>query len=358
MDFNEAWRLYIDLKGQFDQGRISGDDFERRVNGISVTDSTGKLWQIGVKTGKWYRYNGQNWVEDVPAGAASVAGLPSPIPASPPSVAPESPARSFNWLWLGGGLAVLALLGCVALVVVLFVFNQPPTQPESGPAASVTLQPATVQPFNTRPTMMPTQPAVTSPGGGNQAGPGFDPNSVFVDDFSNPASGWDRQTDNDGTTDYANGKYRILVEKSNLLIWATAHKNFNGDVGIEVDATKAGGPDDNEFGVICRYQDANNFYRFLISSDGYAVISKKKDGQKSDLSADKMQSSDAIHQGAATNHLRATCIGNSLSLLVNGQEVASASDGSIMSGDVGLLAGTFDNAGVDILFDNFSASAR
>jgi hypothetical protein len=126
-------------------------------------------------------------------------------------------------------------------------------------------------------------------------------------------------------------------------------------VGIDVDATKAGGPDKNEFGVICRYQDANNYYRFMISSDGYAVITRIKDGQRSYLSADKMQPSDAIHQGAATNHIRADCAGTTLTLEINQQKVASATDTSFSSGDVGLVAGTYETPGVNILFDNFSA---
>lgn len=41
--------------------------------------------------------------------------------------------------------------------------------------------------------------------------------------------------------------------------WANQSRSFPGDVRIEVDAAKIGGPDDNDFGVICRYQDIDNF---------------------------------------------------------------------------------------------------
>jgi len=349
MDFNEAWRLYTDLKGQFDQGRISAEDLERRVNEIAVTDSKGNPWQIGVKTGKWYRLDGQNWVEAAPpSGDHARIQSAAPSPRSIEDGQGHPPGRGRTWLWIGGGLGILALLACVAVVLVFFVFNRADKAPDviAGPAPSV-------QKLTNTPQADSSSPLV-----GQTALPGFDPSAVYFDDFSNPGSGWDQEGDNDGITNYENGQYRISVTTTSMLMWATAHKNFNGDVNIEVDATKAAGPDDNQFGVICRYQDPDNFYRFLISSDGYAVIASRKNGEARYLSADKMQPSDAILQGEATNHIRVSCIGSDLSLSINGREVARVTDTSFTSGDVGLLAGTFANTGVDILFDNFSASAR
>jgi len=53
------------------------------------------------------------------------------------------------------------------------------------------------------------------------------------------------------------------------------------------------------------------------------------------------------------NHLRADCIGNTLTLYVNFNEVASVQDSDFATGDVGVLAGAFAEAGVDVLFQNF-----
>ena len=69
---------------------------------------------------------------------------------------------------------------------------------------------------------------------------------------------------------------------------------------------------------------------------------------------DAMQPSETIKQGAASNHIRADCVGDSLSLYVNGEKLASANDSEYSNGDVGLLAGAFDTTGTDIHFDNFS----
>lgn len=194
-------------------------------------------------------------------------------------------------------------------------------------------------------------PVATPSGGGG--GGGQQSNILFSDDFSNTGSGWDQRQDTNYVSDYANGGYRLYVNDTNYDIWANPSKSFPGDVRVEVDATKAGGPDDNDFGLICRYQDIDNFYFFMISSDGYAAIGKYEGGSQQLISSDNMQKVDGITPGAATNHIRADCIGSELKLYVNGKLVVTATDSSFTSGDVGLMGGTFDTPGTDILFDNF-----
>lgn len=186
------------------------------------------------------------------------------------------------------------------------------------------------------------------------AGPGFPPDLVqFQDDFSNPGSGWDTNQDSNGSTDYSNGSFRIKVTNTSYLLWANPNQSLQNDISINVDATKAGGPDDNKFGVICRYQDSDNFYYLFITSDGYAGISMFKNNEQIWLTGDALIPSDAINQGAATNSIRADCAGSTLTLYANNQQIASVTDSSFSGGDVGLIAGTYETSGVDILFDNF-----
>jgi hypothetical protein len=184
------------------------------------------------------------------------------------------------------------------------------------------------------------------------AAPGRGAAVLFSDDFSDPDSGWDRVQTEEGVTDYDNGEYRIFVDQTQHDYWANPGLSFT-DVSVEADATKVDGPDDNDFGLICRYQDTENFYAFLISSDGYYSILKYSGGSSESLGADGMLSTDAVSQGDTTNHLRADCVGDSLSLYANGQLLHSVTDSTFTSGDVGLIAGTFDEPGADIAFDNF-----
>jgi hypothetical protein len=184
-----------------------------------------------------------------------------------------------------------------------------------------------------------------------------DKNILFKDHFSNTSSGWDSFNQEDGITDYKDGAYRIYVNKTDFDYWANPGlADLPGDVRVEVDVTKTAGPDVNDIGIICRSKDSDtgyNFYYFVISSDGFANIGMYSEGTGTYF-IPGWQQTDAIILGNATNHIRATCIGSTLTLYANDTQVAQVSDSTIPSGgDVGLLAGTFDIGGTDILFDNF-----
>jgi len=182
------------------------------------------------------------------------------------------------------------------------------------------------------------------------------PNAVFIDDFSNQDNGWETWGDANGSyVVYQNGGLRILVMEKQFDYWSRPGKRF-GDARVEVDAIKLAGPNDNDFGLMCRYQDKNNFYAFLISSDGYAGILKVEDGKYKVVSGSQLTATTQVRTGEALNHIQADCIGQSLSLLVNEQVVAQAQDGGFTTGEVGVIAGTNANPGVDIFFDNFVVS--
>jgi hypothetical protein len=104
-------------------------------------------------------------------------------------------------------------------------------------------------------------------------------------------------------------------------------------------------------GLMCRYQ-GGDYYFFIISNDGYYAIGKFMGGLTLLLGQTEMQVSETIQQGAS-NHLRADCIGNTLTFYINYTQVATAQDTDLPNGAVGMLAGAFDEAGVDVLFDHF-----
>ena len=175
---------------------------------------------------------------------------------------------------------------------------------------------------------------------------------LFKDDFSDPSSGWTRLLDLKGFMDYYSSGFRFWVNTPGYNYWSTPGLAFD-DVRIDVDAARIGGPEENRFGMICRYQDAGNYYFFVISSDGYFGLGKVVAGVTSLLGQDMMTFSPSIVPGIAPNHLQAQCQGDTLTFYINGQPAAIAIDSEFSKGDVGLLAGAFEEPGVDILFDNF-----
>jgi len=172
---------------------------------------------------------------------------------------------------------------------------------------------------------------------------------LFQDEFDVNTTGWDRFTNDGGIMDYYEGGYRILVQLPGMNFWSTPEKDFR-DVQIEADVMRLGGPDENRMGLMCRYR-GGNYYFFIISSDGYYGVGKFFGGQTQLLGQSAMQPGQSI--STLVNHLRADCIGDRLTFYVNDQQVASVQDGDLASGDVGVLAGSFLLAGVDVSFDHF-----
>jgi hypothetical protein len=177
---------------------------------------------------------------------------------------------------------------------------------------------------------------------------------MFQDDFTDPSSGWENLTNNQfGTLDYFDGYYRIQVLGQQQMLWAGPGLNFT-DVRLEADMIKVIGSMDDIFGLVCRATDQNNYYFFVISSDGYYGIGKMIDGVQSMIDTEGMLPSEVISQGMTRNHLSADCVENHLEFSVNGNLLASVIDHDLSNGDVGLLAGNFDTSENVVLFDNFS----
>ena len=173
---------------------------------------------------------------------------------------------------------------------------------------------------------------------------------LYQESFADNTSGWDRVLNDGGIMDYDNGGYRILVRGEKMNFWSTPPGNF-GDVRVEANVTRLNGPDENRAGLMCRYQ-SGNYYFFIISNDGFYAIGKFTGGQAILVGQESMVSTSSV-QPEGVNHLRADCIGSTLTFYVNDAQVASTQDTDFATGGVGVLAGSFNEPGVDVLFQDF-----
>ena len=182
----------------------------------------------------------------------------------------------------------------------------------------------------------------------------------FFDDFGDNLAGWFDsivpELGDVGEGKLDSGGYRITVDDDRFAIWARTGASFT-DIAISVDATKVGGDDDNFFGVICRYQNIENFYALLVSSDGFYGIAKRLDGGSLEAFRDGLEPSEAIAKGSGTNRIRTVCAQSTLKLYVNDELLMQVTDSDIPFGDVGIIAGTYDIPGTDILFDDWVVQA-
>ena len=178
---------------------------------------------------------------------------------------------------------------------------------------------------------------------------------LFSETFETNSGNWTELLEEDGSmVGYQAGGLRFVVnatQRDKISIF----KSSQDDAIISVDVQKLNGPDDNLTGVVCRWQNIGNYYAFLISSDAYYGIARVQDGNYQMLTNEFMElNEDIIHQGNASNHIRVGCVQNALWLEVNDTVVAGIYDDTFSKGKIGLLAGSTVEAGVDILFDNFT----
>jgi hypothetical protein len=185
--------------------------------------------------------------------------------------------------------------------------------------------------------------------------PGLPDTILFFDDFSDPTSGWEEDSEEEGGRSYAEGGYQIYVSKPELCYWTSIYRTFS-DIVIEVDAQKTSGTEDNEFGIITRFTEDSDFYYYGISSDGYYGIGKFIDEKWINLGQEGWGFNDkVIKPGQAINHIKATANYENLTLEVNGQVLMDLVDPELRSGDVGLYVCSNEDE-TQIQFDNFRVS--
>ncbi|GAB4561936.1 MAG: hypothetical protein Kow0047_09660 [Anaerolineae bacterium] len=174
----------------------------------------------------------------------------------------------------------------------------------------------------------------------------------WLDDFHRNDGTWEVVTTEDVDRFYRAGAYHIEVLTDALLAWSVSDVEA-ADFYLEVDTAHVAGPLNNEISVVYRFVDNDNFYLFSISSDGYYRLRKQVDGEF--ITVIEWTPSDAIEVGEETiNRVAVYARGPYMAFFVNGILVDETQDSSLSSGSIGLAAGSFEEPGVEVAFDNLA----
>lgn len=251
-------------------------------------------------------------------GSEVSAPLPGSRPEKPASSLSPSISPRWGRGWVVGGLVLLAV---VLLGIILFALLGTGKRGDELPDATEVIVGGTEGEFRLS----------------------------YEDDFSNPSSGWDDAFDRYTTKQYGNNKYYIEITTSNLVAWGLANRTV-ADFLLRVDAAQEAGPNNNGYGVLFRFQDRDNFYRFDISGDGFFLLSKFHAGEWVTLVP--WTASSAINVGQATNRLDVKAIGSQISVYANDRLLAQVEDAAFTSGNFGFFASTFSEPNLTISFDD------
>lgn len=171
-----------------------------------------------------------------------------------------------------------------------------------------------------------------------------------TDHFRQDEGRWNVESDQDLARFYQASTLHINVLAPQTVGWSVADLVAD-DFYLEVDAFHIDGPLDNEYGVLFRYVDAKNFYRFGASHDGYYSLQMMVDGEWVDLV--EWTKSDLLRTGeGAGNTLGVWAEGEQITILLNGEALATVTDSTFRSGQIALMAGTFEEGDVEVAFDD------
>ena len=221
------------------------------------------------------------------------------------------------------------------------VGQTPATTPLPGAA---TATPAAGEPS---PTPLPSLTPIAATATVLPTPPGFE--TVFEDDFRSDVVWFESNSDAFSFELTADG-YLLTVNFINGAIISVRSQDYAG-VRVQAEAAVVAGPPDGYWGVACRQQDPENYYGFVLFGDGRYGILRNLNGEISFLSEGTPPA--GLVAPGGVNRVAGACVGDRLTLFVNGQQTAETTDTSFASGNIGILAGTRTQEGMQALFTGF-----
>lgn len=183
---------------------------------------------------------------------------------------------------------------------------------------------------------------------------------TLVDKFDGSSTiNWILESDEQGQTAIQDGRMIFTIPASGVARYVAAEGLIVGNFVAEVEVLQLEGSTNSSYGMIFRQQDASQFYRFDVTGNGRFMVERRTAGGSWERLTDGWQDTTLLLTGYNTrNLLKIEAQGSQLGFSINGFEVFSVSDSTFSSGGIALDAGTFDQGGLVVAFDNFSVETR
>jgi hypothetical protein len=175
--------------------------------------------------------------------------------------------------------------------------------------------------------------------------------TIFSDDFS-VNRGWYTDEGERASFEYKGGAYQITNKAFLANIWSVRSLRRE-DVGQQVDLQAREGV--GYYGVVCRHSDdGNDYYALTMGYDGFYGIGLNEGGDFRFLVEGTDDSEVIDRTPGAVNTLRGDCVGDELSLYINGRRMLMIEDDTIETGEIGFLNGTGAQPGQVVRYDDYT----
>ena len=190
-----------------------------------------------------------------------------------------------------------------------------------------------------------SQPQSPADNGGGQ---------LLSDNFESRSSKWGVGTDTDYEVQYVDGALQIKVVPANMKVYSGPNGTTYKGIHIEADAINQGSDPKAAFGVLCNQQVISDefYFGYVTPSGEYGIVKSVFINDDVELTSG---TTDLISKDASTYRVGMDCAADgAMTLYVNGQQVATASDTEYAGGMVGVIAWSGDvESGTTVSFDNY-----
>jgi hypothetical protein len=182
--------------------------------------------------------------------------------------------------------------------------------------------------------------------------------TLVTDDFSSNQFDWDESGDEISENGFLDGAYYIRILEPEYLSWAFVPVDFSA-TQIEFDFWVSEGSVDGAVGVVCFYEDNDNFYYIEVDAGAGRFGFRRYIFNEYEYLGDEEWFSTTALNPTELNHVVFECQPDLLSVTMNGVQGGSfAIDPPATESSFALLASTgiqTGPAGYTVYFDNFSA---
>jgi SH3 domain-containing protein len=230
---------------------------------------------------------------------------------------------------------VLTATGCAGNLPIPLSGSEPTTSPV--PEASAVPSAESVEPT-------PTTPP-----------PASDPNVLFHDDFTNPATGWSEDKFDNYFVGYHEPEYyhiEVTSPNSKTTVFEPQKQSFE-DVTIDLDvltvSAKTAAEGDFRYGIAFR-RSGDQYYAFTVSPRTKKWFVLKNSPSALTVLAEGTDGN--LHELDKDDTLRVDAQGSNFIFHINDEVVSQLSDPDYPSGEIGFYVESFDSANTHIHFDN------